>query len=54
MELKDIVNVCKENECINCPFYLEELCECSFEHIPQAWDIEGIERRYYNYGKKEN
>lgn len=54
MELKEILDVCKEHECIDCPFYLKELCECSFEHIPQAWDSEEIERRLKNYGEKEN
>lgn len=53
MELEEITNICREHECINCPIYEYELEECIVEHIPSTWDLEEIERRLKNYGKKE-
>lgn len=54
MEIEKITTICREHECINCPLYIAELCECIVEHIPQAWDVKEIERRLKNYGEKEN
>lgn len=49
--------------CINCPFYDVsetigpegpfDTSECLFFSIPQQWNLNKIERRLENYGKKE-
>ena len=54
MEIEKIATICRNNECIFCPFYVEELSECIFECIPESWDSEEIERILKNYGEKEN
>lgn len=53
MEISKIVTICRNVECIDCPIYDVELCECMVEHIPQAWNSEEIERRLKKYGKEK-
>lgn len=53
MELINIKDVCFQNKCITCPLYDDEECECMLEDCPIKWDLEEIERRLKNYGKKE-
>jgi hypothetical protein len=53
MEIEEIKFMCNIHMCGYCPLYDEEEYECMLDHCPNNWDLEEIERRLENYGKKE-
>lgn len=54
MEMKQIKEICHKHTCEKCPLYDQDYWDCLIEMSPIEWDLDEIERRVENYGKKEN